>query len=167
MFYLSIVFPYHFFVKTKQIREKPTFCNLLKQHIVNFSLHLWQKIATKQVISSEKVFEFFPIPIWTQWCNLVIKLYILIICLMFFFNIYEPFHCHLQRSWGSSGDQILLQNSCLQIWSQKLFLKKNWWNVLVQYHTNTSKRSFHTSIKCSMYLISISIFFFHLILCII
>lgn len=159
MFYLSIVFPYHFFVKTKQIREKPTFCNLLKQHIVNFSLHLWQKIATKQVISSEKVFDFFPIPIWTQWCNLVIKLYILIICLMFFFNIYEPFHCHLQRSWGSSGDQILLQNSCLQIWSQKLFLKKNWWNVLV-HHTNTSKRSFHTSIKCSMYLISISIFFF-------
>lgn len=124
MFYLSIVFPYHFFVKTKQIREKPTFCNLLKQHIVNFFLHLWQKIATKQVISSEKVFEFFPIPIWTQWCNLVIKLYILIICLMFFFNIYEPFHCRLQRSWGSSGDQILLQNSCLQIWSQKLFLKK-------------------------------------------
>lgn len=166
MFYLSIVFPYHFFVKTKQIREKPTFCNLLKQHIVNFSLHLWQKIATKQVISSEKVFDFFPIPIWTQWCNLVIKLYILIICLMFFFNIYEPFHCRLQRSWGSSGDQILLQNSCLQIWSQKLFLKKNWWNVLV-HHTNTSKRSFHTSIKCSMYLISISIFFFHLILCII
>lgn len=102
---------------------------------------------------------FFPIPIWTQWCNLVIKLYILIICLMFFFNIYEPFHCHLQRSWGSSGDQILLQNSCVQIWSQKLFLKKNWWNVLV-HHTNTSKRSFHTSIKCSMYLISISIFFF-------
>lgn len=137
MFYLSIVFPYHFFVKTKQIREKPTFCNLLKQHIVNFFLHLWQKIATKQVISSEKVFEFFPIPIWTQWCNLVIKLYILIICLMFFFNIYEPFHCHLQRSWGSSGDQILLQNSCLQIWSQKLFLKKK----LVE-RTGTSHKYF-------------------------